>query len=99
MAAVSGFAPGLRRLMADLWMNEQQSREQEATGWVVVTIDMWGKREQVTHTTGLFESPEQALVEVGVREREDARVREKYPDHTGWRYVVAPMFPPTERKP
>lgn len=69
----------------------QRDREREAAGWVVVCVD--DEDGQIVNASGVFSTPEAALIEAGLRHADGKKMLE--PGEPDWTYVVVPMFEPT----
>lgn len=78
----------IREFMADLEIASDRSDERDALGWVVVTVD--DESESIVHATGLFDTPEAALIHAANRHVEDLRTAEG--DEDLWTHTVVPMF-------
>lgn len=83
----------VRALMAELEIQMQRGREQEAEGWLCVTID--GETGKLVNASGPFPTPHDALIEAGRSTEADKKYLE--PGEKGWRYDVIPLFTPEPR--
>lgn len=77
-------------LIAELEVGHQRDRERDALGWVVLCTD--DESGNHVHTSGLFDTPEAALIHAGERHAEDVRINPE--TEPLWTYTVLPMFKP-----
>lgn len=81
----------MARFMADLEISMQGAREEAASGWLIVTVDMQDDPPTVLNACGPYETPEAALIDSGRMDAEDKRLGE---DGEGWAHAIVPMFSP-----
>lgn len=87
------FASAVGSFMAEVELTSDAIDCNESIGWVVVCIDM-EKPVTIVYTTGVFNSPEEALVEAGKQAAESKKHHDD--DSPGWEHVVVPLYPPSE---
>lgn len=82
-------------LLAEVEISSHRADRSEAIGWVVVCVDLEPPLK-VVYSTGVFDSPEEALVEAGKQEAESAKYRKDFEaaGEQGWMHSVVPLFPP-----
>lgn len=77
--------------MTDVELTSMQMDRDEAMGWIVVCVDM-EEPINVVYGTGVFNSPEEALVEAGRQAENSKRLHDT--DDAGWKHSVVPLYPP-----
>lgn len=84
--------PGaVREIFANMRVMSDRADRAEAAGWVVLVTDLESGKPVMT--VGDFDTPEQALVYAGDRER-DPHVGTVVDGEPGWGYKVLPRFEP-----
>lgn len=94
------FGRALGDFMFEIEKLSHEMDKEDATGWLVVCVDdaavARGEEDCVMGCYGPFDSPEEALVEAGIHDKEIAEMLEHNPDEHGWHHLIKPMYPPTQ---
>lgn len=88
----------VRALFAEMRAMSDRMDAREASGFVVIVIDMDTPAGKIVHAVGPEATPEQALALAAQLDRDPLTGLHPADGEPGWRHMVVPLFPATDRE-